>query len=68
VFFCSLQVFLGVVFALLTAADCVLCLYAGPTCLASLYRNQGKVEEAEETYWLTLNGYEKALGLDHTST
>jgi tetratricopeptide (TPR) repeat protein len=36
--------------------------------LGNLYRNQGKLKEAEEMYQLTLKGYEKAWGSEHTST
>jgi len=36
--------------------------------LGVLYRNQGKLKEAEEMYQRALKGYEKALGPDHTST
>ncbi|KAJ5454982.1 hypothetical protein N7530_012751 [Penicillium desertorum] len=36
--------------------------------LGNLYRNQGKLKEAEEMYQRALVGYEKALGPDHTST
>ncbi|KAJ5899929.1 hypothetical protein N7495_004673 [Penicillium taxi] len=36
--------------------------------LGSLYRNQGKLKEAEEMYQRALAGYEKVLGPDHTST
>jgi tetratricopeptide (TPR) repeat protein len=34
----------------------------------SLYRHQGKLDEAEEMYMRALKGYEKALGVEHTST
>jgi tetratricopeptide (TPR) repeat protein len=33
-----------------------------------VYADQGKLTEAEEMYERALTGYEKALGLDHTST
>ena len=33
-----------------------------------LYRNQGKLKEADEMYQRALKGNEKALGLEHTST
>jgi tetratricopeptide (TPR) repeat protein len=36
--------------------------------LGGLYRNQGKLKEAEEMYRRALAGYEKALGTDHTPT
>ncbi|KAF7139716.1 hypothetical protein CNMCM5793_007554 [Aspergillus hiratsukae] len=36
--------------------------------LGNLYRNQGKLKEAEEMYQRALAGYDKALGPDHTST
>ncbi|KAL1893605.1 hypothetical protein Sste5346_006436 [Sporothrix stenoceras] len=36
--------------------------------LASLYRDQGRLPEAEAMYQRALQGYEKALGSDHTST
>ncbi|KAJ3575070.1 hypothetical protein NPX13_g4158 [Xylaria arbuscula] len=36
--------------------------------LGILYSNQGKLKEAEEMYQRALQGYEKALGPDHTST
>ncbi|KXJ85413.1 Tetratricopeptide repeat-domain-containing protein, partial [Microdochium bolleyi] len=36
--------------------------------LGILYRNQGKLDEAEKMYLRALRGYEKALGPDHTST
>ncbi|RYP25684.1 hypothetical protein DL766_006952 [Monosporascus sp. MC13-8B] len=35
---------------------------------SNLYYNQGKLKEAEEMYQRALQGYEKALGPDHTST
>jgi tetratricopeptide (TPR) repeat protein len=36
--------------------------------LGNLYRDQGKLAEAEQMYVRALAGYEKALGPDHTST
>jgi tetratricopeptide (TPR) repeat protein len=36
--------------------------------LGNLYKNQGKLAEAEAMYLRALEGYEKALGPDHTST
>ncbi|KAJ5319624.1 uncharacterized protein N7506_012328 [Penicillium brevicompactum] len=36
--------------------------------LGNLYSNQSKLKEAEEMLQRALTGYEKALGLDHTST
>ncbi|KAN0070370.1 hypothetical protein V8E54_011239 [Elaphomyces granulatus] len=36
--------------------------------LAFLYADQGKLDEAEKMYQRALQGYEKALGPDHTST
>jgi tetratricopeptide (TPR) repeat protein len=36
--------------------------------LGILYKNQGKLAEAEAIYIRALEGYEKALGPDHTST
>ena len=36
--------------------------------LGVLYRNQGKLAEAEEMHQRALAGKEKALGPDHTST
>ncbi|OQD62219.1 hypothetical protein PENPOL_c013G09674 [Penicillium polonicum] len=36
--------------------------------LGLLYKNQGKLKQAEEMYLRALTGYEKALGPDHTST
>jgi hypothetical protein len=36
--------------------------------LGLLYANQGKLVEAEQMYQRALQGYEKAWGLDHTST
>ncbi|OWT42553.1 tetratricopeptide repeat domain protein [Pochonia chlamydosporia 170] len=36
--------------------------------LGVLYADQGKLQEAEEMYLRALQGYEKALGRDHTST
>ena len=36
--------------------------------LGMLYANQGKLNAAEEMYARALQGYEKALGRDHTST
>ncbi|KAH6981463.1 hypothetical protein EDB80DRAFT_899547 [Ilyonectria destructans] len=36
--------------------------------LGNLYSDQGKFKEAEEMYERALEGKEKALGLDHTST
>ena len=36
--------------------------------LGTLYRDQGKLDEAEKMYMRALEGYEKALGADHTST
>jgi tetratricopeptide (TPR) repeat protein len=36
--------------------------------LGDLYRNQGKLDKAEEMYEWALQGYEKALRRDHTST
>ncbi|RYP50015.1 hypothetical protein DL768_004370 [Monosporascus sp. mg162] len=36
--------------------------------LGDLYKDQGKLKEAEEMYQLALQGKEKALGPDHTST
>jgi tetratricopeptide (TPR) repeat protein len=35
--------------------------------LRSLYRVQGKLAKAEAMYQRALSGYEKALGLEHTS-
>ncbi|KAH8706958.1 hypothetical protein GQ44DRAFT_777616 [Phaeosphaeriaceae sp. PMI808] len=37
-------------------------------CLANLYANQGKMNEAEKMYVWALEGFEKALGAKHTST
>ncbi|KAI0402570.1 kinesin light chain [Xylaria palmicola] len=39
-----------------------------PCNLGNLYSNQGKLKEAEEMYQRALQGDEKALGPDHTST
>jgi tetratricopeptide (TPR) repeat protein len=36
--------------------------------LGNLYKNQGKMVEAEEMYMRALEGYEKAWGAEHTST
>jgi tetratricopeptide (TPR) repeat protein len=36
--------------------------------LGSLYADQGKLGEAEKMFERALQGYEKALGLEHTST
>ena len=36
--------------------------------LGLLYADQGKLDEAEKMYQRALEGYEKALGPDHTST
>ncbi|KAN0072275.1 HET domain containing protein [Elaphomyces granulatus] len=36
--------------------------------LGDLYADQGKLDEAEKMYQRALQGYEKALGPDHTST
>ncbi|KAI9810451.1 MAG: hypothetical protein M1827_006227 [Pycnora praestabilis] len=36
--------------------------------LGNLYRDQGKLKEAEKMYQQALKGYEKALGVEHTST
>ncbi|KAK5202314.1 hypothetical protein LTR41_011941 [Exophiala xenobiotica] len=36
--------------------------------LGALYRDQGKLEDAEKVYQRALAGYEKALGVDHTLT
>jgi tetratricopeptide (TPR) repeat protein len=36
--------------------------------LGNLYKDQGKLQEAEAMYQQALTGYEKALGPDHTST
>jgi tetratricopeptide (TPR) repeat protein len=36
--------------------------------LGNLYRRQGKLDKAEEMYARALEGREKALGRDHTST
>ena len=36
--------------------------------LGNLYRDQGKLAEAEQMYARALAGTEKALGPDHTST
>jgi tetratricopeptide (TPR) repeat protein len=36
--------------------------------LGNLYHDQGKLGEAEKMYQRALQGYEKALGLEHTST
>jgi tetratricopeptide (TPR) repeat protein len=36
--------------------------------LGNLYRGQDKLAEAENMYQRALQGYEKALGADHTST
>ena len=36
--------------------------------LGVLYRDQGKLAEAEQMYQRALAGYEKALGPDHAST
>jgi hypothetical protein len=36
--------------------------------LCNLYADQGKLGEAEEMYMRALKGYEKALGVEHTST
>jgi tetratricopeptide (TPR) repeat protein len=36
--------------------------------LGTLYSNQGKLAEAEKMYLRALEGIEKALGPDHTST
>ena len=34
----------------------------------NLYKNQGKLQEAEGMHWRVLGGKEKALGPNHTST
>lgn len=36
--------------------------------LGNLYRDQGKLKEAEEMYHRALTGYEKALGPSHHKT
>jgi Tetratricopeptide repeat len=36
--------------------------------LGNLYNDQDKLKEADEMYRRVLNGYERALGPDHTST
>ncbi len=36
--------------------------------LGNLYKNQGKMKEAEDVYLRALTGYEKAWGPEHTST
>ena len=36
--------------------------------LSNLYKNQGKLGEAEKMYTRALQGYEAALGPDHIST
>ncbi len=36
--------------------------------LGALYKNQGKLAEAEKMYLRALDGYEKAWGPEHTST
>jgi Flp pilus assembly protein TadD len=36
--------------------------------LGILYKNQGKLDEAEEMYMRALKGTEKALGVEHIST
>ncbi|KAH8749104.1 Tetratricopeptide repeat-domain-containing protein [Diaporthe sp. PMI_573] len=36
--------------------------------LGNLYKNQGRLDEAEAMYGRALDGYEKALGPGHTST
>ncbi|KAF4888261.1 Nephrocystin-3 [Colletotrichum fructicola] len=36
--------------------------------MCNLYSNQGRLKEAEGMYQQALQGYKKALGLDHTST
>ncbi|KAK5214762.1 hypothetical protein LTR47_011818, partial [Exophiala xenobiotica] len=36
--------------------------------LGNLYRDQGKLQQAEEMYQRALQGFEKALGNEHTST
>jgi tetratricopeptide (TPR) repeat protein len=36
--------------------------------LGNLYRDQGKLNEAEDMHQHALSGYEKALGPDHTDT
>jgi len=36
--------------------------------LGLLYASQGKLDEAEKMYQRALQGFEKAWGLDHTST
>ena len=36
--------------------------------LGNLYRDQGKLTEAEAMYQRALVGFQKALGPDHTST
>ena len=36
--------------------------------IGGLFNDQGKLAEAEQMYQQALAGYEKALGLDHTST
>ncbi|CAD6446243.1 f915f03b-3603-4ccf-9fb2-dd5b65dd2f7b [Sclerotinia trifoliorum] len=43
-------------------------LYWGFHSLGNLYRDQGKLAEAEKMYHRALEGKEKALGPDHTST
>ena len=36
--------------------------------LGNLYRSQGKLSEAEKMYHQVLEGHEKVLGQEHTST
>jgi len=36
--------------------------------LGNIYKNQGKLDEAEKMYQRALDGYEKAWGPGHTST
>ncbi|KAI9673080.1 MAG: hypothetical protein M1829_004394 [Trizodia sp. TS-e1964] len=38
------------------------------SCIAEMYRNQGKLSEAEKMYQRALQGYEEAVGPKHTST
>jgi tetratricopeptide (TPR) repeat protein len=44
------------------------CGQSGGWMLGVLYRDQGKLDQAEQMYQRALAGYEKALGPDHTST
>ncbi len=43
-------------------------LYIAYHTLANLYKEQGKLREAEDMYVQALTGYEKTLGPEHTST